>query len=137
MNYFLESGLRLGWSTHYLLHTTVSSTLNQRLEKIMRELFSYPGNCSPHPFLVFGLLIEKQTSELSSSLLCAVSMFPFNKVVKTFVHAHTFIEVHSSLDLTNEDVRPLLLTKSCNSLNGIKFTIALCYYFEKFWNRRD
>ena len=35
-------------------YTTVSSTLNQRLEKIMRELFSYPGNCSPHPFLVFG-----------------------------------------------------------------------------------
>ena len=92
----------------------------------MRELFSYPGNCSPHPFLVFGLLIEKQTSELSSSLLCAVSMFPFNKVVKTFLHAWicTFIVVHSSLDLTNEDVRPLLLTKSCNSLNGIKFTIV-------------
>ena len=62
----------------------------------MRELFSYPGNCSPHPFLVFGLLIEKQTSELSSSLLCAVSMFPFNKVVKTFLHAWICTFFHSS-----------------------------------------
>ena len=34
------------------------------------------------------------------------------------------VKLQPSLDLTNELVRPLLFTKSCNSLNQIEFTIV-------------
>ena len=55
-------------------------------------------------------------------------------IVIPLVHS----QIHPSLDLTNNPVRPLLFTKSCNSLNQIEFAIVKYFkgvsiWFTKSW----
>ena len=50
-----------------------------------------------------------------------------SNVTAKIVHSH--VELNPSLDLTNELVRPLLFTKSCNLPNQIEFSIVK--YFKR------
>ena len=50
-----------------------------------------------------------------------------SNVTAKIVHSH--VELNPSLDLTNELVRPLLFTKSCNLQNQIEFSIVK--YFKR------